>query len=196
MFAFIRRAGFVASFVLSLGSAPACAPIHVHAYTERGTAFTYRTYTWAPDDAFETGDARLDNNRFFSEQVRASVDRELAGRGFEKTLSGTSDLIVHFHATITEEFEIASTGRFEHCYNCGATIYEAGTLVIDLVDARTSRLVWRGWVEKLNPVIDNQDWMEEAIDWAVARIMKKLPPTQRTATSRNASRAARWTAGK
>jgi len=52
-----------------------------------------------------------------------------------------------------------------------------GVRVIDLVDARTSRLVWRGWVEKLNPVIDNQDWMEEAIDWAVARIMKKLPPT-------------------
>jgi hypothetical protein len=28
----------------------------------------------------------------------------------------------------------------------------------------------------LNAVIDNQDWMEKTIDWAVARIMKKLPP--------------------
>jgi hypothetical protein len=170
------RAWFVAALVLAVGAAPGCAPIHVHAYTERGAVFTYRTYAWAPEDAFATGDARLDNNRFFSEQVRASVDRELASRGFEKTLSGTSDLIVHFHATITQEFEIASTDRFEHCHNCGAMVYDAGTLVIDLVDGRSSRLVWRGWVEQLNPVIDNQDWMDETIDWAVARIMRKLPP--------------------
>ena len=176
MFAVIRRVGLAWSVLLAIAAAAGCAPIHVHAYAERGSVFSYRTYAWAPDEAFATGDPRLDNNEFFSEQVRTSVDRELAGRGFEKTPSATADLLVHFHATISQEIEIASTDRFEHCYNCGATIYDAGTLVIDLVDARTSRLVWRGWVEKLNPVIDNQDWMDETIDWAVARIMKKLPP--------------------
>jgi len=178
MFAVIRRAGFAASLVLVIGATSGCAPIHVHAYTERGATFTFRTYAWAPDEAVATGDPRLDNNRFFSEQVRASVDRELAARGFEKTTSTPSDLLVHFHATIAQEIETSSTKQFEfeHCYNCGTTIYDAGTLVIDLVDARSSRLVWRGWVEKLNPVIDNQDWMEETIDWAVAQIMKKLPP--------------------
>ena len=176
MFAVIRRTGFTALLALAFGVTPGCAPIHVHAFTERGAVFTYRTYAWAPDDAFATGDPRLDNNRFFSEQVRASVDRELAGRGFEKITSTNSDVLVHFHATITQEIEVAQTDRFEHCDNCGTTIYDAGSLVIDLVDARTSRLVWRGWVEKLNPVIDNQDWMEETIDWAIARIMKQLPP--------------------
>jgi hypothetical protein len=176
MFAVIRRAGFAASLLLAIGAAPGCAPIHVHAYAERGAVFTFRTYAWAPDDVGATGDPRLDNNRFFTEQVRTSVDRELAGRGFEKTTPSRSEVLVHFHATITQEIEVASTDRFEHCNNCGATIYDAGTLVIDLVDARTSRLIWRGWVEKLNPVIDNQDWMEETIDWAVAQIMKKLPP--------------------
>jgi len=176
MFAVIRRAGLTASLVLAIGATSGCAPIHVHAYAERGTALTYRTYAWAPDDAVATGDPRLDNNRFFSDQVRASVDRELAARGLEKIMSAPSDLLVHFHATITQEMEIASSNRFEHCYNCRDMIYDAGTLVIDLVDGRTSRLVWRGWVEKLNPVIDNQDWMEETIDWAVAQIMKKLPP--------------------
>jgi uncharacterized protein DUF4136 len=176
MIAVIRRAGIAAALLLAIAAATGCAPIHVHGYTERGTVFSYRTYAWAPDEGFATGDPRLDNNEFFSEQVRTSVDRELAGRGFEKTTSATADLLIHFHATISQEIEIASTDRFEHCYNCGATIYDAGTLVIDLVDAQTSRLVWRGWVEKLDPVIDNQDWMDETIDWAVARIMKKLPP--------------------
>jgi uncharacterized protein DUF4136 len=176
MVAVIRRVEVAAALLLALAAAPGCAPIHVHAYAERGVSWTFRTYAWAPDAAVATGDPRLDNNRFFIDQVRASVDRELAARGFELAPGAAPDVLVHFHASITQEIEIAATDRFEHCYNCGATIYDAGTLVIDLVDARTSRLAWRGWVEKLNPVIDNQDWMDETIDWAVARIMKQLPP--------------------
>jgi hypothetical protein len=175
MFAFTRRAGCAASLLLVLAAAAGCAPMYVHAYTERGTTFTYRTYAWAPDDAVATGDPRLDNNRFFSDQVRASVDRELAARGLEKTATA-SDLLVDFHATITQEIATTSTKHFEHCYNCGTTISDAGTLVIDLSDGRSSRLVWRGWVEKMDPVIDSQDWMEETIDRAVTQIMRRLPP--------------------
>jgi hypothetical protein len=54
--------------------------------------------------------------------------------------------------------------------------YEAGTLVIDVVDARTNRLIWRGWAENtMDGAIDNQDWMEKTIDHAVARIFTQLP---------------------
>jgi hypothetical protein len=36
--------------------------------------------------------------------------------------------------------------------------------------------VWRGWAEdSINGVIDNQEWMEQAIDQAVARILRQLP---------------------
>jgi len=176
MLAFIRKAVTLGAVAAALVVAAGCAPIRAHAFAESGTAFSFRTYAWAIEDAVPTGDPRLDNNRFFSERVRNSVERELDGRGFEKTERGSSDLLVHYHATITQEVEIASTDRFDHCYNCGTSIYDAGTLVIDLVDAHTSRLIWRGWVENVDPVIDNQDWMEETIDRAVSQIMKKLPP--------------------
>jgi uncharacterized protein DUF4136 len=175
MFAITRRAQFALLLLLAVTSAAGCAPIYVHAYAERGTAFNYQTYAWAPDAAVATGDPRLDNNRFFAEQVRASVDRELTARGFEKIASSSSELLIDFHVTIAQEVATTSTKNFEHCVNCGTTIYDAGTLVIDLVDTRSSRLVWRGWVEKLDPAIDNQDWMEVTIDRAVTQIMRKLP---------------------
>jgi hypothetical protein len=175
MFPTLRR-GIVAVSLLAGTIVAGCAPIHVNSYAEPGVAFHFRTYTWAPEDSVSTGDPRLDNNRFFSERVRESVDRELTARGFEKT-SGSPDLLLHYHASITQDIEItATTDHFEHCQNCGTSVYDAGTLVIDLVDARTARLVWRGWAEKVDTVIDNQDWMEETIDLAVARIMKRLPP--------------------
>jgi hypothetical protein len=60
--------------------------------------------------------------------------------------------------------------------NCKPFVFDAGTLVIDLVDAGTNKLLWRGWVEaSLDSVVDNQHWMEEQIDEAVARILERLP---------------------
>ena len=54
--------------------------------------------------------------------------------------------------------------------------YDAGTLMIDLVDTRTNKLVWRGWAEgSIEGAIDNQDWMERRIGEAVGRIMERLP---------------------
>ena len=55
-------------------------------------------------------------------------------------------------------------------------VYDAGTLVLDFVDTRTSKVVWRGWVQSsVAGVIDNQKWMEEKIDEAVTRILERLP---------------------
>ena len=170
-----RHAVLAASLAAGVLAA-ACAPINIHSYAETGVAFNFRTYAWAVQDSVPTGDPRLDNNRFFNDRVRDSIDRELAARGYEHT-SGSPDLTLHYHASITQDLEIAATtDRFEHCQNCGTTVYDAGTLVIDLVDTRTSRLVWRGWAEKVDTVIDNQAWMEETIEATVARIMKRLPP--------------------
>ncbi len=55
-------------------------------------------------------------------------------------------------------------------------MYDAGTLLIDMVDTRTNTLLWRGWAEgSMDPFVDNQDWMEKRVDLAVARILEKLP---------------------
>lgn len=67
-----------------------------------------------------------------------------------------------------------------YCYadDCQAGVieYEAGTLVLDIVDARTNRVIWRGWAERgMDGVIDNQEWMEEEIDEVVTRILERLP---------------------
>lgn len=54
--------------------------------------------------------------------------------------------------------------------------YEEGTIVIDIVDARTDRVVWRGWAQSnMDGVIDNQDLLEKQIRKAVARMMERLP---------------------
>jgi hypothetical protein len=157
----------------------ACAVVSVRSYSSRGLDLgRYHTYAWKPADSHGTGDPRLDNNRFFEERVRQQVDRQLAARGFEKTASAP-DLVVHYHASFTQKLEVREEDQqYAPCLpeDCRASVYDAGTLVVDLVDARTETLLWRGWAEgSMDGVIDNQTWLEERVDAAVLRIFQRLP---------------------
>jgi hypothetical protein len=54
--------------------------------------------------------------------------------------------------------------------------YEQGTLVIDLVDRKTSKVVWRGWAQDvMNGVIDDQQRLEKQVDEGVTKMMVLLP---------------------
>jgi hypothetical protein len=157
-----------------------CAALTVNSYIERGVDIRqYQTFNWGPADALSTGDPRLDNNRFFDQRVRTQIEKELAARGLERTTSATPDLLVHYHASITQEIDVRDLDReYRYCDDgdCRPYIYEKGTLFVDLVDPRTNRLVWRGWAEGgMDGVIDNQQWMEARVDESVKRILARLP---------------------
>ena len=152
-----------------------CASTEVRSYLARGADLhSYRTYNWQRLEPRSTGDPRLDNNPFFEKRVQAAVDRELAARGFEKTAS--PHFLVHYHASFTQEIQISPSEHGIACEECRPEVFDEGTLLIDLVDTRTSLLAWRGWAKgTVDGVVDNQEWMERRIDEAVARIMRELP---------------------
>ena len=157
-----------------------CASMNVSSYLERENDFgRYRTYGWAPSEALETGDPRLDNNPFFHGRVQADIEQQLATRGFEKMASGVPDVLVHYHASVNQRIDVNAVDRVngycDQSDGCRPYAYQAGTLLLDLVDTRTDRVVWRGWAEDSVDVIDNQHLMEQQIDRAVARIVQRLP---------------------
>ena len=178
--------GMLATFALAVS---ACASLSVNSFTERGTDFSrYRTYKFGPAENVSTGDPRLDDNPFFNERVQAGVDKMLTGRGFEKTRAARADVLVHYHASVSQQIELGDSERNE-CVagaavgtpktppgNCQPYMYDAGTLLIDLVDGRTHKLLWRGWANgSMDGVMANQERMEQRVDESVTRILEKLP---------------------
>jgi hypothetical protein len=112
--------------------------------------------------------------------VQVDVEKELAIRGFEKTTSGRPDLLIRYHASVRQRLEVNSSTGLNNgdCRtdDCRPYVYDKGALVLDLVDARTNSLVWRGWAEgSVEGTIDNQEWMEQKIDQVVGRILERLP---------------------
>jgi hypothetical protein len=155
-----------------------CASTRVNASLERGMDFTrYSSYTWAADSRFSTGDPRLDNNELFENRLRGTVERVLAVRGFEKASTATAGLVIHYHASVNQRIDVnALDQQYGYCDGCRPSIYDAGTITLDFVDAATNKLVWRGWSEGTLDGIDNQAAIEARVDDAVSKILQGLPP--------------------
>ena len=161
-----------------------CATMAGGSYVARGIDFTpYRTYDWGPADAFPTGDARLDSNAIFQDHLQGEVEQQLAARGIERAAPGTKpDLRIHYHLSVewtAEVREMNDTSRNVVAEDWHASVreFETGTIVLDVMDAFTNQLLWRGWAkDRLDGIIANQDLMERQVDAAVAVMMRSLPP--------------------
>jgi hypothetical protein len=157
--------------------------MNVSSHVDRTVDFAqYRTYDWGPADAFPTGDPRLDKDAFFQDHLQGAVERQLAAKGLGRAdASGTADLRIHYHANVTQRIDVNRLDRDRgYCYGedcpAGTIEYEAGTLVLDIMDARTNRIIWRGWAqESIEGVLEDRDRMEKQINEAVTRMFAMFP---------------------
>jgi hypothetical protein len=152
------------------------------AYVDRGLDFSrYRTFDWGIADELPTGDPRLDENPYFNDRFMGAVERGLATRGLALTDAGSPDLRIHYHASVSRRLDASRLdAEYGDCVGegcpTGVVEYEAGTLVLDVIDARTDRLVWRGWArDSIEDVLGDRDRLERMIDDAVARMLQRLP---------------------
>ena len=167
--------------LLAVAAMAGCATLTVSSHIERTANFSdYVTYDWGPPDNLPVGDPRLDNNPFFRDHLQGAIEKQLAMKGYERALSGDPDLLVHYHASVSQKVDVYETDRqYGYCYaDCQPQVvdYEQGTLVVDIVDAKTSKVVWRGWAQDvMNGVIDNQDRLDQQVDEGVTKMMLLLP---------------------
>ena len=167
-------------FIMMAAVATGCATLTVSSHSERNVNFAdYVTYDWGPPDNLPVGDPRLDNNPFFRDRLMGVIERQLAAKGYERALR-EPDLLVHYHASVNQKVDVYGTdSRYGYCYgDCEPQFVdvEQGTLVVDIVDVRTNKVVWRGWAQDaMNGVIDHQDRLDEQVDANVTKMMELLP---------------------
>jgi hypothetical protein len=167
----------LASITAAVVLVSACATMRIGSYVERGTDFSkYQTYAWGPADALPIGDPRLDNNPIFRDYLQGAVERELHQHSLLLVPdSAGPDLLVHFHGSVRQIFDVAAADRnhgIEVDQEVTVIDYDEGTLIVDIVDARTNRLVWRGWaIDSLSGILDSQDRMEKKIELAVTKML-------------------------
>ena len=178
-----RLIALAAAGVLPLAVAGCLAPIHVSSHVEPAVDFAeYRTFAWDRADAMPVSDTRLERNPMFTDHMYGAVERQLAARGIELTdAAAPPDLLVHYHASVINRLAVERRGpapsacATETC-NDRVEDFEQCTLVLDVVDARTRQLVWRGWSEhRLDDLLANADDLARDVDRGIALMLARFP---------------------
>lgn len=132
---------------------------------------SYRTYTWA--------EGTPSPNPLGEERIHDGVMAQLAAKGLVQA-SGVPDLFVSTHMTAHEEKELVSSGfGYGPWWGGGGyattsvNTYVKGTLIVDLYDARTRKLVWRGTA--VGTASDKPSKNTEKLNKALNKMFAKYP---------------------
>ena len=154
-------------------------------YNPKADFSSYKTYAWS---SIQPGpeEAQAIRNPAFYSMVRAAVDRELAARSLTPDQSGRPDLFVIAHGMAQDRIEVTSYGyAYAPVYYgpygpvmmgpAGVDVrqYRDGTLLLDLVDAKTSQLVWRGTA---SDTVSSTSEVQGVVNNAVKTILAEYPP--------------------
>ncbi len=129
----------------------------------------YKSYSWekisAPDGAWE-------------DSIKGAIDTQLAAKGWTRTDSGGDAAL----CAITSSGEAAMMERFYGGMGPGwrwrgwsePVSYNQGTLIVDIFDAKSQALIWRGFISESVSKKEPKDI--DKLDKGVAKLFKDFPP--------------------
>ena len=148
---------------------------------------TYGRFSWLPRPVEMTGEPRVDNPLLHI-RVRFAVEQELASKGYEKILEGTPDFYIGYHLSLTTKLDALAADAY-YGYGTGGRWrrmgipetryfeYEEGTLILDIVDAKLGKLVWRGSGQRrIGDPSTTPEESERRVREAVAEVLKYFLP--------------------
>jgi hypothetical protein len=110
----------------------------------------YRTYAWVPGPQEVTGDKRLDN-ALVDRRIRNAIGAQLRSKGYTTSGDKQPDFYVAYHAGMKDLMKGSSTQHYigDFAHGTHTTIsdiqpYKEGGLLVDIVDAASKQLIWRG----------------------------------------------------
>lgn len=134
----------------------------------------YKTYSWAKVDTPDP---------LWNDRVKDAVDRELTAKGWTEVASGGDVSVVAIGTTrekptlrtFYDGFDGWMWGGFADATTYVEN-YTVGTLVIDMFDTRTKKLIWRGSASDVLSGKPEKD--EKKVDRAVDKIFEHFPPRE------------------
>jgi len=171
-----------AALALALALAPATAFAQkVTTDWDKANSFTgYQTYAWTK------GTMPAGANPLMVQRAQSAIEAELSAIGLVK-VEANPDVMVALHGSAKEDVNIQTVG---YGYGVGwryggggsSTTYVdkflTGMLVVDLIDAKAKKLVWRATAT--DTISDNPQKNEKKIHKAVEKMFEKYPAAGKT----------------
>jgi len=174
----LARVFAVAFFGAAMAGAPILAQTATIDYDHSVNFLKFKTYTWEKVHATDPG---------VEDRITIALNRDMGGRYMTEVAKGGDVTITAVEATQDkQEFttfynSLGSDYSWQRPWGSGfldsqATLSDipVNTLVIDMYDTKTHKLLWRGSIA--GPLEGSQDKMNNAIDKEVTVLISKYPP--------------------
>lgn len=126
----------------------------------------YQTYLWY-DDVHPSKQADYRHYNSSDKRVRTYVDRELKQKGLRESSTSSADVWVNYSISKEDHMQVDSSSGYPSAgmhgavgvgtYGSGVSIgyssgpsvkkYQEGTVVLDVIDTQSGKIVWRGIAE-------------------------------------------------
>jgi hypothetical protein len=151
-------------------------------WDRKGDFSIYHTYAWQKSPNPAPG--------LWNQRVTDGIDQQLAAKGFTK-VDSNPDVWVTYSNTLSEQKQLAGTGYgFGPGWGWGwgwgpristvdynTYITTNGTLVIEMADAKSHQLQWRG--SATSTLSDNSDKNLKTLKSALEKLFKQFPPKEK-----------------
>lgn len=170
-----------------------CASFKVHSDYDPEVDFTqYVTYSWLPRTP--DPDSPVKSDSLLYNRIERAANNNLTAKGMKLVLPGEeANLLVTEHIGIEQKLQVNTTNYgygSGYGYGRGAYYgsgyqqtnvdqYEEGTLMLDLIDAKTKQLVWRGTAQSRLKELNTPEERNKRIRDAVNAILERYPPAKK-----------------
>lgn len=178
-----RRWNVAAVAALIIVCASSCATVRVQTDYDPAADFTrLRSYAWQPRPPRADADPRISND-LLDARIRSAVDRVLQARGYQVTTDATPDFHVAYIVTIDTRTDI-HTVPVSYGWGWWGVMgtetyvdrYEQGTLLLDIIDTGSNKLIWRGSAAARVVDDDSPEERTRRVNDAVEKILERFPP--------------------
>lgn len=163
---------------------------------DRSTNFGgYKTYAWLPGEQEKTGDRRADNSAV-DMRVRIAIGTQLRMKGYQTLQDGRPDFFVTYTIGLKDNSPTVSSQYFSEGMAGHPFLHSAdtrsvrettssmseghssltGTLLIDVIDGASQKLVWRGTAAGEVDQGLTSEQRDERTKAIVQRILSHFPP--------------------
>jgi len=167
--------------------AVACSSAKVrHDFDEEVDFANLQTYFWiAKPDTEHIAPAKKRRRAFLDQEIKKAVNKNLATKGFRLD-STDPDFLMISHVDVKDKLNLTNwgynySGNWSYWGWGGQDVdvqqYREGLLVLDVVDAVSKQLIWRGVAQKALPEkMPSPEEMGKNINKVVIKILKEFPP--------------------
>jgi hypothetical protein len=144
----------------------------------------YRTFAFLPPGASSSGAALLATSPA-GQEIQGSIAQSLQAKGYVPAQAGQQpDVLIAYNRVLQNKLEVEDwgyAGPFWGGWPGAVTQYTEGTIVVDIIDARTRQVLWRGTASQV--VNDPLNPDPQKVHNAIAKLMQTYPTQAASASA-------------